>query len=116
MAGNSEQESMRRQNNSSLYLRIYALTRQIPTGHVSSYGRIAQLAGCAARTVGFALAALPAGNDVPWQRVINSRGQVSPRADGHGNVLQRDLLESEGISFDENQTIDLNTFGWDFKL
>ncbi|MGK2905106.1 MAG: MGMT family protein [Desulfuromonadales bacterium] len=97
-----------------LYLRIYTLIHQIPPGHVSSYGRIARMVGCTARTVGFALAALPVGNDVPWQRVVNSRGEISPRADGCGNVLQRDLLEIEGLNFDENGRIDLDVYGWAF--
>ncbi len=98
----------------SLYQRIYTLIQQIPPGYVSSYGQIGQRVGCTARTVGFALAALPVGNDVPWQRVINSQGQVSRRADGDGNVLQRDLLENEGVCFDEKQRVDLSVYGWTF--
>ncbi|HEY5674859.1 MAG TPA: MGMT family protein [Malonomonas sp.] len=98
---------------SPLYQRIYALTRQIPPGRVTSYGRIGQLLGCTARTVGFAMAALPAGSDVPWQRVINSQGKVSLRTDGEGNVLQRDLLEAEGVCFDQHQRVDFQQFGWD---
>ena len=98
----------------SLYQRIYALIHQIPPGHVSSYGQIARRVGCTARTVGFALAALPSGHDVPWQRVVNSLGKISPRADGCGNVLQRDLLNIEGVCFDENGRIDLDVYGWTF--
>ena len=66
----------------TLYQRIYELVRQVPPGFVVSYGQIAGLAGTTARTVGFAMAALPAGNDVPWQRVINRKGEISPRRDG----------------------------------
>ena len=98
----------------SLYQRIYRLIQQIPSGYVCSYGQIGQQLGCTARTVGFALAALPVRNNVPWQRVVNSQGKVSPRANGYGNVLQRDLLESEGVSFDEKQRIDLSVYGWTF--
>ncbi len=100
---------------SPLYRRIYALVRQIPSGHVSTYGRVGQVAGCTARTVGFALAALPARHDVPWQRVINSQGRISPRADGGGNVLQRDLLEIEGVRFDEKCRVDLSVYGWELS-
>lgn len=99
---------------SPLYQRIYAMVQQIPPGYVSSYGRIGQLSGCTARTVGFAMAALPSGSDVPWQRVINSQGKVSPRTDGDGNLLQRDLLEAEGLCFDAQQRIDLTVHGWNF--
>ena len=98
----------------SLYQRIYALVRQIPPGHVTSYGRIARLVGTTPRAVGFAMAALPYGSGVPWQRVINSQGKVSPRTDGEGNILQHDLLISEGVFFDAKGRIDLNRFGWIF--
>ena len=100
---------------SPLYQRIYTQVRQVPLGRVTSYGRIGKIVGCTARSVGFALAALPVGNDVPWQRVINAQGKVSQRTDGEGNVLQRDLLEAEGISFDSRQRIDMNVYEWDFQ-
>jgi methylated-DNA-protein-cysteine methyltransferase-like protein len=108
------EQSMDQQDPTPLYQRIYSLVRQIPPGYVSSYGRIGQRAGCTARTVGFALAALPAGNDVPWQRVVNRQGRISCRDDGGGHVLQRDLLELEGICFDEKEGIDLNVYEWIF--
>jgi methylated-DNA-protein-cysteine methyltransferase-like protein len=99
---------------SPLYQSIYTLVRQIPPGYVTSYGRISRLVGCSARNVGFAMAALPCGSDVPWQRVVNSQGKVSPRTDGEGNILQRNLLEAEGIFFDRNGKIDLEKYDWDF--
>ena len=97
-----------------LYSRIYALVRQVPAGRVTTYGRLARLAGCTARTVGFAMAALPAGHDVPWQRVINSQGKVSPRSDGDGNLVQRLLLEAEGVRFDTQGRVELDEYGWAF--
>lgn len=97
---------------SPLYQSIYAVVRRIPAGRVMTYGQIGELVGCTARTVGFAMAALSGGSDVPWQRVINSQGKVSPRTDGEGNVLQRDLLEMEGVAFDRNQRIDLERYRW----
>ena len=105
---------MSTQVNSPLFQRIYLLVRKVPRGYVTTYGRIGQLAGCTARTVGFAMAALPAGSDVPWQRVINSQGRISPRADGDGNILQRDLLVSEGVRFDRQLRADLKVYGWGF--
>jgi methylated-DNA-protein-cysteine methyltransferase-like protein len=97
-----------------LYQRIYALVRQVPPGSVTTYGVLAQQAGCTARTVGFAMAALPSGHDVPWHRVINSQGRVSPRADGDGSLIQQLLLEAEGVHFDDRERIDLERFGWNF--
>lgn len=99
---------------SPLYQQIYTLTRQVPPGCVTTYGQIGKLIGCTARTVGFAMAALPPGSDVPWQRVINSQGKVSPRRDGEGNLLQADLLLAEGVCFDETGRIDLQRFCYEF--
>ena len=96
----------------SLFQKIHALIRQIPCGYVATYGQLGRVVGCSARTVGFALAALPAGTDVPWQRVINSRGEVSPRRDGERDLLQRDLLEAEGVCFDQRGRVDLERYGW----
>lgn len=103
---------MTQKTSTSLYNRIYALVRQIPPGRVTTYGRLAREAGCTARTVGFAMASLPAGHDVPWQRVINSRGEVSPRRSGDGDLIQRSLLEAEGVCFDQRGRVDLSRYGW----
>ena len=97
----------------SLHQRIYAAVRQIPRGKVTTYGQIAQLVGgCSAQMVGFALAALPEGLDVPWQRVVNREGKISPHGFGYGSAVQRDLLVEEGVEFDLEDRIDFRKFGW----
>lgn len=101
-------------DNASLYGRIYALVRQVPSGRVVTYGQVGRLAGCSARTVGFAMAALPADSQVPWHRVVNRRGQVSPRRCGEGDVVQKLLLGREGVAFDDCQRIDLDAYRWSF--
>ena len=97
-----------------LYKRIYAIVRQIPPGKVASYGQIARITGgCSARMVGYAMAALrdvSEGETVPWQRVINSQGKIS--LTGEGYAIQRQLLEQEGVHFNEQGTIDFDEFGW----
>lgn len=97
---------------SPLYQQIYDLVRQIPPGKVCNYGRIAKNVGTTARTVGFAMAALPPGSDVPWQRVINSQGKISTRHDGDGDTLQRDLLEMEGVRFNQDR-VDFKLYLWE---
>ena len=100
---------------SSNWDRIYAVVARIPAGRVATYGQVAALAGLgrAARQVGYALHALPEGSDLPWQRVINSRGEVSPRALPGWDGYQRHLLEEEGVAFDAAGRVDLGRFLWD---
>lgn len=98
---------------SNLHERIYEMVRQIPPGKVASYGQIARIVGgCTARMVGFAMSATPEGSDIPWHRVINSQGKISPHGFGFGSAMQRSLLESEGIQFDSSGKIDWAQFGW----
>lgn len=97
------------------YDTYYRVVRRVPRGHVATYGTVAREAGFPgrARQVGYALAALPDGSDVPWHRIVNARGEVSPRADALGyERLQRTLLEAEGVRFDASGRIDLDRFGW----
>ena len=99
-----------------LYGRIYSAICQIPPGRVSSYGLVARLVGgCSAQMVGFALAALrsrPEEGNVPWQRVINARGKISPHGFGIGSHEQRLRLEEEGVEFDGEGRVDWERFGW----
>lgn len=96
-----------------LYERIYSVVRRIPPGRVTNYGHVARVVGgCSAQMVGFAMAALRADTNVPWQRVINAKGRISPRGGGPGAMLQRELLEEEGVFFDEEGKTDFERFGW----
>lgn len=97
----------------SLYERIYAVIRQIPRGRVATYGQVAAIVGSGnPRTVGYALSSLPDESDVPWQRVVNRQGRVSPRADGADDSRQRVLLIDEGVLFDRRGCIDFDVYGW----
>ena len=96
-----------------LYERIYAVVRQIPPGKVATYGQISAIVGgCTARMVGYAMAALSFDTDVPWQRVINRQGKISPRTTGNGSARQQQLLEAEGIHFDKKGRVDFEEVGW----
>lgn len=98
---------------SPLHLRIYAVVRQIPPGRVATYGQIAAIVGdCTPRMVGYAMAAVPPGSNVPWHRVINAQGKISLRADGGGAVEQRARLEAEGIHFDAEGRVNLRRVQW----
>ncbi len=96
-----------------LYERIYDVVRPVPAGRVASYGQIAAIFGrCTPRSVGFAMASVPAGSDVPWHRILNGKGEISFRPGSDGHDVQRAMLEAEGVVFDERGRTDLKTFGW----
>ncbi len=98
----------RAMENSGLYEQFYQFVRQIPRGKVVSYGQVAQKVGRGgARDVGFAIAALCCQSnhrDIPWQRVINSRGKCS--LEGDAAAIQRHLLQEEGVHFNKNGQVD----------
>jgi len=109
----SQQFSHRGLKPAPRYEQIYNVVRQIPSGKVATYGQIAKIVDrCTARMIGYAMAALPSNTDVPWQRVINYQGQISPRSRGDGSLRQRKLLEAEGLQFDERGRVDLKKIRW----
>ena len=98
--------------------RVLQLVARIPKGRVATYGQIAALAGHPrrARHVGQALGG-PHPRTLPWHRVINAQGRVSPRA---GEATQKGppperrqqrLLEAEGVIFN-NGAVDLEHYRW----
>jgi methylated-DNA-protein-cysteine methyltransferase-like protein len=97
----------------SVYERIYAAVRKVPRGKVATYGQIAKIVDrCTARMVGYAMAALRGRSDVPWQRVINAKGEISTRSGGDGAIRQRRLLEKEGVRFDPRGRVNLKRVRW----
>jgi methylated-DNA-protein-cysteine methyltransferase-like protein len=103
----------------NFYQKVYALTKKIPQGKVATYGQIASIISTprAARMVGWALHLCDI-NEVPWQRVINSRGMISTTCLDHPRELQAALLSAEGIKVEEKQSnyyIDLKKYLWQPK-
>jgi methylated-DNA-protein-cysteine methyltransferase related protein len=99
----------------SSYRKIWAVVARIPRGRVATYGQVARLAGFPnhARLAGYALHALPDASRVPWHRVVNAKGEVSPRRDGsEHHLLQRVLLGKERVRFDARGRIPLAVFRW----
>lgn len=112
------------------YEAVYEAVQEIPRGRVTSYGHIAKLLGkpeCP-RQVGVCLKHLPSpssdaskpsarwhSGNVPWQRVINSKGCISPRGPS-GASRQAAALRREQVHVDQGSmgeySIDLATYGW----
>ncbi|MBE9061694.1 MGMT family protein [cf. Phormidesmis sp. LEGE 11477] len=98
----------------SCYPKIYEIVKLIPYGKVATYGQIADLAGLIGqpRVVGYALYRVVDSMEIPWHRVINTKGEVSRSALRDGNDdLQQSLLEGEGIVFNKRK-LDLSVYRW----
>ena len=95
------------------FTKIFTIVSAIPCGRVATYGQIAEMVPISsARIVGFALARLNGSHeDVPWHRVVNHNGEISPR--GLNQMLaQKELLTSEGIKWNKKGRIDFKMYGW----
>ena len=93
--------------------RVYAYLKNIPKGRVTTYGRIAEHLGNKyyAQTVGNILHDNPNPSRFPCHRVVNSKGKVAENYAFGGAEAQRKRLESEGVVFEENGTVDLKKYG-----
>ncbi len=91
--------------------RVLEIIKGIPEGKVMTYGQIAAIAGSprGARQVVRVLHTLSEKYKLPWHRVINSKGEISI-VNYESRNLQKQLLESEGVTFTSNNTINLNEF------
>jgi len=91
---------------------VYELIKKIPRGRVTTYGDLARalkLPG-GARAVGYAMAATPRAQGIPWHRVIGAGGRLLI-PEPHGS-LQRRLLESEGVALIEGRRVDMKRYAW----
>jgi methylated-DNA-protein-cysteine methyltransferase related protein len=108
---------------------VYEIAKKIPRGKVFTYGLISKKMNgrLSAAAVGWALNALKQGRGqdgyssetVPWQRVVNSKAELSTSTEsdelddrGRPIKLQQVLLESEGVVFKDDQSIDFSRYLW----
>ena len=91
---------------------VLVIIRGIPYGRVMSYGQVARFAGNArgARQVVRILHSMSEKYNLPWHRIINSKGKISITDKSHA-AIQRELLRSEGVEVSEDGCIDLSTYG-----
>ena len=94
-------------------IKVKDLIKQIPRGKVATYGQIASLAGNyrSARQVVRILHSSGKKDKLPWHRVINKRGEIS-LLPGEGFEEQKELLQQEGVVFDNKNHINLERFLW----
>jgi len=101
---------------SDFFYQVYEVVKLIPLGRVTSYGAIAAYLGSpgAARMVGWAMNASHTHHEfVPAHRVVNRNGLLTGKHHfGTPNVM-KELLENEGIEFNEDQIINFEEQFWD---
>ena len=102
-------------NNNNFFAQVYDVVRLIPYGRVTSYGAIAKCLGSpqSSRMVGWALNSCHNFSDVPAHRVLNRNGLLTGKVHfGGANVMQQ-LLESEGITVEDDRVVDFKKLFWD---
>lgn len=93
---------------------VYALVRACPAGRVTTYGWIGAALGFprGARMVGWIMNESPRWANVPAQRVVSAKGELTGSwAFGQRGRMRR-LLEGEAVEFDDANRIDLKRYGW----
>jgi len=93
--------------------RAISIIAHIPSGMVTTYGMIAAAAGnaSAARQIARLLYTSSEKHHLPWHRVVNAKGKISPRKSMQ-HIAQKTLLEKEYVLFDKDERIDFSRFLW----
>lgn len=88
--------------------RVIEIIKNIPEGKVMTYGQIARIAGSprGARQVVRVLHSMSAKHNLPWHRVINTKGELTIK-DYDLRSLQKLYLQNEGVDFLQEYTINL---------
>lgn len=95
---------------------VYNIVKQIPKGKVATYGQIAKILGSPkkSKVVGWALHKNPYYGKVPCHRVVDRNGSLSGSFAFGGELMQKKLLEDEGIIIDKNGKINLEKYQWNY--
>ncbi len=106
-------ETIDREETATLMAKVFALVRACPAGRVTTYGWLGKAVGYprGARMIGWFMN--EATEDVPAQRVVNSKGELSGSWAFGQRGRMRQLLEAEGIVFTDGERIDMKKYGWD---
>ena len=103
-------------NNEGFFEKVYAITRLIPYGRVTSYGAIARYIGSgrSARMVGWALNSSHTRPDfIPAHRVVNRNGLLTGKHHFGNSSTMRQLLENEGFIIEDDQIVNFGERFWD---
>ena len=107
--------SIKMENKSSFYARVYEIVKLVPAGRITTYGHIAKHLGTAssARMVGYAMNVSHSDSKIPAHRVVNRNGILTGKHHFDGVNLMQELLESEGIVVKNDKIVDFEKLLWD---
>jgi methylated-DNA-protein-cysteine methyltransferase-like protein len=89
----------------ALFEKVYSVVRRVPQGKVTSYGAIGKATGLNPRHIGHILHFNPDPHFTPCHRVVHSDGTLPDGYAFGGKNVQKELLEKEGVVFEENGKI-----------
>lgn len=93
---------------SDFFNQVFEVVKLIPPGRVTSYGAIATYLGSpgASRMVGWAMNTSHHSPEfIPAHRVVNRNGLLTGKHHFDSPNTMRELLENEGLLFDEDDQI-----------
>lgn len=95
---------------------VIEIIKSIPKGKVQTYGGISKLAGHpnGARQVVRILSSMSDKHNLPWHRVINSKGEL-PQLNEEMFIEQIELLRNEKIKVSDEGRLDLKKYLWNGK-
>ncbi len=110
----SEERELFRRQVTGLMTHVFALVQACPAGRVTTYSAIGKVLGYprGARMIGWIMNETPT-EDIPAQRVVSSKGELTGSWAFGQRGRMRQLLENEGIIFSPDGRVDLKRYGWD---
>lgn len=95
-------------------MQVLDVIKSVPYGKVMTYGQVAAIAGNprGARQVARILHSMSGNHQLPWHRIINSKGGIS--LTGEAGFVQTQMLLDEGIVV-QNKRVDLKQYRYDFN-
>jgi len=99
----------------TFFEKVFEVVKLIPKGRVTSYGAIAEYLGTkgSSRMVGWAMnSSHHSIVNIPAHRVVNRNGVLTGKHHFGGPEIMKQLLESEGITVENDQIIDFEKHFW----
>jgi len=99
----------------TFFEKVFEVVKLIPKGRVTSYGAIAEYLGTkgSSRMVGWAMnSSHHSIVNIPAHRVVNRNGVLTGKHHFGGPEIMKQLLESEGITIENDQIVDFEKHFW----